>query len=124
MLYQKERGDSRKKMKEENKDIIDKLFSSIEKRVKDHHEESYNLSKGSRIRHQNGRIIDIFLIALSNNTATISFVDRETKVEISTVDILDKDLRHPNLTYKEACEIYDEILERSEVVIVDLKKHQ
>jgi hypothetical protein len=100
---------------EEDKDLIDNLFASIEQRVKDR-EKSNNLSKYTRIRHQNGRLLDVFLLYLSNNTASISFVDVETKVEVSTVDVRNPDLRRLNLTYGEAYEIYDEILKRSEVV--------
>ena len=99
----------------ENKNLIDKLFTSIEQRVKDR-EISNKLSKCTRIRHQNGRILDVFLLYLSDNTASISFVDVETKVEVSTVDIREPDLQRLNLTYEEACKIYDEILKRSEVV--------
>ena len=39
-------------IKEENKDLIDKLFTSIEQRVKDR-QKSNKLSKCTRIRHQN-----------------------------------------------------------------------
>ena len=102
-------------MKEEDKDLIDNLFSSIEQRVKDR-EKSNRLFKYTRIRHKNGRLLDVFLLYLSNNTASISFVDVETKVEVSTVDIRNPDLRRLNLTYGEASEIYDEILKRSEIV--------
>ena len=101
--------------KEENKDLINKLFTSIEQRVKDR-EKSYKLSKCTRIRHQNGRLLDAFLLYLSGDTASISFIDVETKVEVSTMDIREPDLRRLNLTYEEACGIYDEILKRSEVV--------
>lgn len=107
-------------MQEENKNLIDKLFTSIEQRVKDY-EKSNKLSKCIRIRYQNGRILDVFLLYLSNDTASISFVDVETKVEVSTVDIHKPDLRCLNLTYEKACEIYDEILKRSEVVEADIK---
>lgn len=109
----KEKG-SKMQNKKENKDLIDKLFTSIEQRVKDR-EKSNKLSKSTRIR-QNGRILDVFLLYLSDNTASISFVDVGTKVEVSTVDVREPDLRL-NLTYKEACDIYDEILKRSEVEI-------
>lgn len=102
-------------MQEENKNLIDKLFTSIEQRVKDR-EKSNKLSKCTRIRHQNGRMLDVFLLYLSDNTASISFVDVETKVEVSTVDIRNPDLQRLNLIYEEACEIYDEILKKSEVV--------
>ena len=81
-------------------------------------EKSNNLSKYTRIRHKNGRLLDVFLLYLSNNTASISFIDVETKVEVSTVDIRESELQRLNLTYGEACEIYDEILKRSEVVEV------
>ena len=107
-------------MQEENKNLIDKLFTSIEQRVKDY-EKSNKLSKHARIRHQNGRILDMFLLYLSSNTASISFVDVETKVEVSTIDIHEPDLRYLDLTYEKACGIYDEILKRSEVVEADIK---
>ena len=103
------------KMKEENKNLIDELFTTIEQRVKAS-KKSNELSKYTRIRHQNGRLLDVFLLYLSGDTASISFIDVETKVEVSTMDIRNPDLRRLNLTYEEACEIYDEILERSEVV--------
>ena len=99
-------------IKEENKNLINKLFTSIEQRVKDH-EKSNRLSKYARIRHKNGRLLDVFLLYLSDNTASISFIDVETKVEVSTVDIREQDLRRLNLTYEKACEIYNEILKRS-----------
>ena len=99
----------------ENKNLIDKLFTTIEQRVKDR-EKSNKLSKYARIRYQNGRLLDVFLLYLSSNNASISFVDVETKVEVSTVDIRNPDLRRLNLTYEEACEIYEEILGKSEVV--------
>ena len=102
-------------MQEENRNLIDKLFTSIEQRVKDRMK-SRRLSKYARIRHKNGRILDAFLLYLSDDTASISFVDVETKVEVSTTDIREPDLRCLNLTYNEACEIYNEILKRSEVV--------
>ena len=102
-------------MKEEDKDLIDNLFMSIEQRVKDR-EKSNKLSKCTRIRHQNGRLLDVFLLYLTDNTASISFVDVETKVEVSTVDVCNPDLQRLNLTYEEACEIYDEILKRSKIV--------
>ena len=107
-------------MKEENKNLIDKLFTSIEQRVKDS-EKSNKLSKYARIRHQNGRLLDVFLLYLSDNTASISFIDVETKVEVSTVDKREPDLRYLNLTYEEACGIYDEILKRSEVMEEKIK---
>ena len=102
-------------MKEEDKDLIDNLFTSIEQRVKDR-EKSNELSKCTRIRYQNGRILDVFLLYLFDNTVSISFVDVETKVEVSTMDIRNPDLRRLNLSYEEACGIYDEILKRSEIV--------
>ena len=107
-------------MKEESKNLINELFASIEQRVKDR-EKSNKLSKCTRIRYKNGRILDVFLLYLSDNTASISFTDVETKVEVSTVDIREPDLRRLNLTYEEACEIYDEILKRSKVVEDDIK---
>lgn len=107
---------------EENKDLIDKLFARVEEKVKEH-EIAHNLSKGSRIRHRNGRVLDVYLLALSDNTAAISFVDTKTRVEACTVDTRDKNLRYLDLTYEKACEIYDEILDRNEIVTFDLKRH-
>ena len=98
-----------------NKELIDKLFTSIEQRTKER-KKSYKLSKRTRIRHQNGRILDVILLYLSKNYASISFVDIETKVEVSTIDIHNPDLRYLYLTYEEASEIYDEILKSSEIV--------
>lgn len=102
-------------MQTENKNLINGLFTSIDQRVKDR-EKSNKQSKCTRIRHKNGRLLDVFLLYLSDNTASISFVDVETEVEVSTVDIHIPELQRLNLTYEEACKIYDEILVRSEVV--------
>lgn len=101
-------------MNEEIENLIDKLFVGVEKRVKEHKEAI--LSKGTRIRHQNGRILDVYLVLLSGNTASIVLVDVKSKVEISAVDIHKQDLQYLSLTYEEACEIYDEILKRNGVV--------
>ena len=101
--------------KEENKELIDKLFTNIEERTKER-EKSYGLSKRTRIRHQNGRILDVILLYLPKNCASISFVDVKTKVEVSTIDIRNPELRYLYLTYEKACEIYDEILKSSEIV--------
>ena len=65
--------------------------------------------------------LDVFLLYLTDNTTSISFIDVETKVEVSTVDIRNPDLRRLNLTYEKACEIYDEVLKRSEIVEADKK---
>ena len=99
----------------ESKEIINKLFTSIEERTKER-EKSYKLSKRTRIRHQSGRILDVILLYLSENCASISFVDVKTKVEVSTIDIHNPELRYLYLTYEEANEIYDEILSSSEVI--------
>ena len=96
----------------ENKMLIEKLFDSMERKIKNR-ELSDKLSKCARLRHKNGRLLDVFLLYLSDGKASIAFVDVKTKVEISTIDILDSDLQYPNLTYEEACEIYDNILKVS-----------
>ena len=104
-------------MKEENKDLIDKLFDGIEEEVIAR-KIARKLSKCTRIRLQNGRIVDMFLLALSDDTASISLIDIETKAEISTVDLRRKGLQYVNLKYKKACEIYNEILDRDDIAII------
>ena len=99
----------------ENRELIDKLLTSVEERAKER-EKSRKLSKRIRIRHQNGRILDVILLYLSKGCAAISFVDVETKVEVSTIDIHNPELRYLYLTYEKASEIYDEILKNSEIV--------
>lgn len=94
--------------------LVGKLLLSLGKRVLDHERRS-KLCKHSRIRYHNGRVIDVFLLALSNETASVSIIDTLTQVEVSTMDINDKDLQLLNLTYKEASEIYDEILDGSKI---------
>ena len=101
--------------KEENKELIDKLFTSVEERAKER-EKSHKLSKRTRIRDKNERVLDVILLYLSKDCAAISFVDVKTKVEVSTIDIRNPELRYLYLTYEKACEIYDEILKSSEIV--------
>ena len=107
-------------LKEEDIILIDKLFTHIEEKI-EKREGSIKLSKGARIRHKNGRMLDVFLLYLTKNFATISFVDVKTKVEVSTVDIHNKDLQCLNLTYEKASKIYDEIIKSSIVIEANLK---
>lgn len=107
-------------MKNENKDLINKLFDGIEEKVIAY-EIAHKLSKWTRVRLQNGRIIDVFLLALSDDTAAISFIDVETKVEICTVDLRRKGLQLINLKYKKACEIYNEILDMDDIAIIGVE---
>ena len=104
-------------MKNENKDLIGKLFDGIEEKVIAH-EIAQKLSKCTRVRLKNGRIIDIFLLALSDDTAAISLIDIKTEAEVCTVDVRRKDLQYVNLKYKKACEIYNEILDRDDITII------
>ena len=104
-------------------DLIDRLFARIVKRGEER-EETIKLSKGARIKHR-GQVLEVYLIPrlpLSDGTATITIHDVNTNVEVSTLDLYDPNMRYLDLTYGNACEIYDKILERSEVIEVDLKK--
>ncbi len=106
----------------EEEDLIDKLFNIIAERIEER-EASRKLSKCARIRHQ-GQVLEVYLIPqlpLSDDTATITIVDVDTKVEVCTVDLNDTTLRYLDLPYVKACVIFDKIVESWEGIETDLK---
>lgn len=107
-------------MKEENKSLIYELFEGIEKKARDK-KKFFKLSRSARFRHQNGRMLDMFLIYLSDDNISLFLVDVKTKVEVNVLDI--DSYQYWDMTYEQACEIYDDILEESIVSKEDLKEN-